>query len=268
MNLSSLVTFLSAILPTTLNATSSNETLTLEHHTQIIHDEARHRDIPVTLYFPNTNNCNKNAPCKVAIFGAGYGMANTDYTFLAKQLNQQGVLMVSIAHELANDPPLSREQPFVKTRNENWQRGAQTVLFVRQALKSQYSEYNFDAVTLMGHSNGGDISALLANQGHSFIDAVITYDHRRVPLPRTKDIKILSVRASDYPADDKVLPTQAEQLQFNSCVVSIANARHNDMADHGPQWLKQQMSLVTAEFLHGKSCKELDVLLNNHNINQ
>lgn len=167
------------------------------------------------------------------------------------------MLMVAITHELPTDPPLSREQPFLTTRMENWQRGADTTLFVRKKLKAQYPEYNFDALTLMGHSNGGDISALLASQQYSFIEAVITYDHRREPLPRTQDINILSVRASDYPADDNVLPNKAEQQQFGSCIITIAHARHNDMADHGPKWLTKAMSQLTAGFLNNQSCQTL-----------
>lgn len=227
---------------------------------KIVHDDARKRDIPVTLYFPTKESCHASSPCKVALFGAGYGIPSTDYSFLAHTITSHNMLMVAITHELPTDPPLSREQPFLTTRMENWQRGADTTRFVRKTLQAQYPEYNFDALTLMGHSNGGDISALLASQRHPFIEAVITYDHRRVPLPRTQDINILSVRASDYPADDKVLPNKAEQLLFGSCIVTLAHARHNDMADHGPKWLTKALSQLTAGFLNRQSCQTLTSL--------
>ncbi|MBE0361923.1 hypothetical protein PULV_a4164 [Pseudoalteromonas ulvae UL12] len=261
MNQLSLFGCLSLILSSMSSVAASDNTTSVNqpHHTlsQTLHDDARQRDIPVTLYFPTGKMCQVSSPCKVAIFGAGYGIPSTDYSFLAQTVNSHNMLMVAITHELPTDPPLSREQPFLTTRMENWQRGADTTLFVRKKLTAQYPEFNFDALTLMGHSNGGDIAALLASQQHSFIETVITYDHRRVPLPRTKNIQILSVRASDYPADDNVLPSKTEQQQFGSCVVTIADARHNDMADHGPKWLTKAMSQLTAGFLNKQSCQTL-----------
>lgn len=223
-----------------------------------IYDKARDRAIPVEITYPQSHTkCSEKAPCPVAFLGAGYGMSHTDYTFLAKVLNKHGYLVVAIGHELPGDPPLSVSGNLFETRSENWQRGAKTLAFLQSKLKSEMTHYDFDNLTLIGHSNGGDISAWLGNEGKPYIEQIITLDHRRVPLPKTKNIKVLSIRASDFPADPGVLPSEAEQAEFGSCVVTIPRARHNDIADFGPVWLKDKIARLVRLHLDGKSCKQL-----------
>lgn len=163
--------------------------------------------------------------------------------------------MVAVRHELPTDPPLSITGNLYQTRSENWRRGAHNLRFVRDALKSTMTEFDFDKLLLIGHSNGGDISAWLANemiaQDEAFISTVITLDSRRVPLPKTPAIKLLSIRGSDFPADEGVLPTVDERRALGLCITTIPQSRHNDMYDGGPAWLKVEIKQQLLTFLTG-----------------
>ncbi|MEK0159861.1 alpha/beta hydrolase [Pseudoalteromonas piscicida] len=218
-------------------------------------DPARDRAIPIETHQPsNTDNCSTTALCPVALLSAGYGVSHTEYQFLVKTLNQAGYLVITVGHELATDPPLSVEGNLYETRAENWQRGADTLVFIRDYFKPKFTTFDFEHILLVGHSNGGDISAWLINQGAKFVSQIITLDHRRVPLPRSLDVAVLSIRASDFPADKGVLPSRAEKQKYHDCVVTIANAKHNDMTDEGPSWLTDKIAQILADHLAGKPC--------------
>ena len=224
-------------------------------HASTIYDESRDRNIPVEIAKPvNAKECSLKAKCPVAFISAGYGVSHHDYSFISKQLNAMGYLTVAIGHELANDPPLSVSGNLFETRSENWIRGANTLDFLQQKLAKQFNHYDFENLLLVGHSNGGDISAWLANESNDYIQTIITLDHRRVPLPRTNKVNVLSLRASDFPADNGVLPTASEQEKFGSCIVKIENAKHNDIADFGPKWLKDKIKLIINKYLSSGSC--------------
>ncbi|MCW8090492.1 alpha/beta hydrolase [Alteromonas sp. ASW11-130] len=221
-----------------------------------IYDESRDRNIPIEITYPQENEgCRKKSKCPVALLSAGYGVSHLKYTFLANQLNNLGYLVIAIGHELPNDPPLSTIGNLFETRSENWRRGAKTLHFVKSNLSERLENYDFDNLLLVGHSNGGDISSWLGNESKPYVKSLITLDHRRVPLPRDTNIKALSIRASDFPADKGVLPSASEQN--NSCVVKIPESRHNDMSDFGPKWLKDKINLLVRDYLQGRSCSAI-----------
>lgn len=130
-----------------------------------------------------------------------------------------------------------------------------TLKVVRRALCDRYSEFDFDNLVLAGHSNGGDISAWFTQESPDFVGKLITLDHRRVPVPRLESLPVLSVRASDFEADDGVLPTKAEQAQQGSCIVKIPNSKHNDITDLGPKWLKSSVQRIVYGWLSNGSCQ-------------
>jgi pimeloyl-ACP methyl ester carboxylesterase len=222
---------------------------------ELIYDADRDRQIPLELIFPPGQQCSPETKCAVALLSAGYGVSHLQYGFIAEVFAQHGYLVVAIGHELPTDPPLAVSGNLYEARSENWRRGAQTLDVVVKTLGNTLAGYDFNHITLIGHSNGGDISAWLANQGKTYISGVITLDHRRVPLPRDNKLQILSIRASDFPADNGVLPSAAEQQQYGSCVVTIAQARHNDMTDDGPGWLKDKIQQLLQQHLAGQPCK-------------
>ncbi len=223
-----------------------------------IYDESRDRSIPIEITFPNNiERCSTKLKCPVAFLSAGYGVSHLKYTFLSRQLNQIGYLVIAIGHELPSDPALSVSGNLYETRSENWNRGAKTLSFLKDSLSKRFDKYDFEKLILIGHSNGGDISAWLSNEDKSYIQKIITLDHRRVPLPRNSNYQILSIRAGDFPADKGVLPTEIEQEKYGSCIVSIPQAEHNDIADFGPMWLKEKINFLINSYLNGLPCSDL-----------
>jgi dienelactone hydrolase len=219
-----------------------------------LEDAARQRSVPVELYFPSTPAaCTHSAPCPVAVLGAGYGVSHLHYSFIAGALNAMGYLVVSIAHQLPMDAPLVNTGDLAAQRKAMWVRGALNVRFVTATLASSYPHYDWQRPVLIGHSNGGDISAWLATESPSFASAVITLDARRAPLPRGAAPRVLSIRASDFDADPGVLPSAAEQARDASCVVKIAASRHNDMQDAGSDALKASIVNAIKAFLRAPS---------------
>lgn len=249
--------FINALLLTlaSFNVFSQNTQTPIE--VSQIEDKARNRLIPIKLYYPaNPEKCSTVSKCPVMFLSAGYGMPHTGYSFLANHFSQLGYLTIAIRHELPNDPPLSVSGNLYETRSENWMRGAKTLEVVRTKLAPDFHRFNFNNITLVGHSNGGDIASWLSNQGKTFISHLITLDHRRVPLPRTSSIKVLSIRASDFPADKGVLPSTEEQKEYASCVVKIEGAKHNDLWDGGAELLKNKILSIIEGYLTEQDCQQ------------
>ena len=188
----------------------------------------------------------------MALLSSGYGVAYDNYSFISAALTAAGYLVVAVQHELAGDPPLAVSGDLYSARSENWQRGANSLEFVRTELQQRMPNYNFDSLTLVGHSNGGDISAWYINSGRGQTARLITLDHRRVPLPRAETVSVLSIRGSDFPADDGVLYTAEELTQLNGCIIQLADAKHNDMTDFGPDWLKNALANSIHAFVAGE----------------
>jgi hypothetical protein len=220
-------------------------------------DKSRDRLILFEVSFPlNKVSCTPAIKCPVAFLSAGYGVPHTKYSFLVDQLLELGYLVVAIGHELQSDPRISVKGSLFETRSENWVRGARTLDFLKNELQSRYQEYEFNALLLIGHSNGGDISSWLGNGAKPYVKSIVTLDHRRVPLPRSKDIDILSIRGSDFPADTGVLPSEKENIIFGSCIIKIPKYRHNDMSDYGPIWLKEKIVALVTNYLSKRVCTE------------
>jgi len=234
--------------------------LTLNAEAIFIVDKSRDREIPVEVYeAKNQRGCASQSKCPVAILSAGYGVPHTKYEFAVNAYVEQGYLVLAVRHEIPSDPPLSTSGDLYQTRIENWRRGAETLRVVAASMKKQRPDYDFDRLTLIGHSNGGDISAWLANQDASMVDALITLDHRRVPLPKVEGLRILSFRAGDFPADAGVIPTLDEQASFGICIVELPEALHNNMTDEGPKWLKSRIHETLLRFSLGElECPESD----------
>jgi predicted esterase len=214
-----------------------------------ITDISRDREIPISISLPTNNvKCSKQNKCPVAFINAGYGMGHNSYTFASDEFNKQGYLAIAVGHELKTDPMLNVHPPYMATRMENWHRGVVTLKFLVNKLAAKYTEYDFSKLTLFGHSNGGDISALYAAMYPDEVSDLITLDHRRMLLPRNKDIRVLTLRGSDYPADAGVLLSEKELSEFPVTQLHIEKSRHNDMYDGGPHWLVDRMSKEVAKF--------------------
>jgi pimeloyl-ACP methyl ester carboxylesterase len=217
-------------------------------------DANRERPVPVQLYFPaNGSGCLRRKSCPVAFISPGYGMPHTSYSFIADALAAQGYFAIAVQHDLPSDPPLNAKGDLVTVRTPAWQRGAENLQFTKRELSRLYPDHDWSALTLVGHSNGGDISSLLLRDTPGFATGLITLDHRRVPLPRSDSLKVLSIRASDFEADPDVLPSESEAASTGTCIVEIPGSRHNDMADDGPSPLKAEINTLISGFLRSGS---------------
>ncbi|MBK7227195.1 MAG: hypothetical protein IPH96_17950 [Saprospiraceae bacterium] len=82
------------------------------------------------------------------------------YTYLTEYLAAKGFFVVSIQHELATDSLLPLKGNPQIVRRPFWARGADNILFVINELKRTNPDLDFNHISLIGHSNGGDMTAL------------------------------------------------------------------------------------------------------------
>lgn len=175
-------------------------------------DPGRNRKIPIAIFKPADKNVSNNIP---VIFSHGWGGNKGGdyliYSYLTEFLASKGYFVVSIQHELPADEMLAMEGNLQITRKPNWEQGARNILFVLNKLKTGFPDLKYSKLVIIGHSNGGDMTALFARQHPELLYKVIAMDNRRMPLPRTKTPHIYTLRSNDLPADEGVLPTDKEK---------------------------------------------------------
>ena len=154
-----------------------------------IYDQSRQREIPIAIYKPTSEVTEKQ---KIVIFSHGYGQNKGGdylaYSYLTEFLATKGFLVVSIQHELSTDSllPLTGNPQIV--RRPVWERGADNILFVINELKKTNPDLDFKHITLIGHSNGGDMTALFPQKYPNIVEKIITLDNRRMALPKSKKV--------------------------------------------------------------------------------
>ncbi|MFV5685161.1 serine aminopeptidase domain-containing protein [Flavobacterium sp. GB2R13] len=215
------------------------------------YDTSRKRLIPVAFYLLQTNE--KIINQKVVLVSHGYAEntpgANKGYSYLTKNLASKGYFVVSIQHELPTDDLIPKIGIPQVVRRPNWERGAENILFVLNELKKTNPDLDYKHLILIGHSNGGDMSVLFAHKYPDLVDKIISLDNRRMELPRTSQPKIYSLRSSDQPADEGVLPTVAEQEKFGITIIKLPNTIHNVMSDRGNKRQKREINGYVMRFL-------------------
>lgn len=186
----------------------------------------------------------------LVILNPGYGGTRNDYAYLANNLAINGYLVVVIQHDISTDEPLPVTGDIYKLRKPVWDRGVKSIFYVTDKLKKLYPHLNYKNIILIGHSNGGDMSMLIANEYPDFAKAVISLDNRRVPFPRANRPKIFSIRSDDQPADPGVLPTGKEQEKYDIRIVKV-NTTHADMGGMGTDAQKQEINNYILDYLNG-----------------
>jgi pimeloyl-ACP methyl ester carboxylesterase len=189
----------------------------------------------------------------IVIFSHGYGENHPDsylaYAYLCEALSAAGTFVVSIQHELPADDLLNFNGPARVARMPNWERGALNIQFAVEELKRQYPQLDHGRVTLIGHSNGGDMSVLCSHQQPDKLWKVITLDHRRMPILRASKPRTYTLRSSDQPADPEVLPTTEEAAQFGTRVVYLADTPHNNMDEDADPRQRAEIIALVSSFL-------------------
>lgn len=226
--------------------------LSTEHKPElkILHDTTRNRDIPIALYKPTLKAPKKP---KIIIFSHGYGQNKGGdylaYSYLTHYLALTGYFVVSIQHELATDSLLPLKGNLKVVRRPFWERGADNIFFVISVLKKTHTALDFNHITLIGHSNGGDMTALFPQKHAGIVDKIITLDNRRMALPRTKQPRVYSLRSSNQLADSGVLPTKEEQKKYATRIVNLHNITHNEMDDSANEAQRMEIQKHVLSFL-------------------
>ena len=233
----------------------------IRHETLNLFDTTRQRPVSVDLavrwdYEMKANNGLWKLP--VAVISNGNTVRNTEYSFLANVLAARGYLVASIQQDLPSDPPLMTKvgMPYVG-RLGVYLRCEANILFVLNELQKRQPNADYGHITLVGHSNGGDVSMYVAKQHPELVSKVITLDNLRVPFVLSKNLKILSFRSKDpnFRTDPGVLPPPGT----NDKNVDIINtgALHTQLSDRGPDSVKERIQATLNKFLGETASSDL-----------
>src|SRR6202008_1851911 len=129
-------------------------------------DAARSRPVAVDLAVRRDYEMKADAgywKLPVAIISNGNTVKNTEYSFLANVFAARGYLVASIQQDLPTDPPLMTRigLPYVG-RQGVYENGEPNILFVIAELKKRQPNADYNPLTLVGHSNGGDTAMYFA----------------------------------------------------------------------------------------------------------
>jgi pimeloyl-ACP methyl ester carboxylesterase len=217
-----------------------------------LYDAPRDRRVPVVVYEPAAASCSSR--CKVLVFGTGYLAAPSDYSFLLQALANAGYLVVAVQHDLPTDDRMPNTGNIVRDRTPYWERGTESIQFVTRELAQQRPTFDWSSLSLVGHSNGGDIASLYASRHPERVRELVTLDNRRVPLPPAALTRILSLRSTDQPPDPGVLPPPAGAAERSACIVNLTATRHDDMNNSGSAESKRTIIDSVLRFLLHREC--------------
>ncbi|UGY15053.1 alpha/beta hydrolase family protein [Bradyrhizobium septentrionale] len=187
----------------------------------------------------------------VAILNHGNTVKFTEYSFLANVFAARGYLTISIQNDLPSDGPMvTKVGEIYVGRLPQYQRGITNIKFAIEEMKKRLPNADYSKLTMVGHSNGGDIAMYFAKQYPDEIKKVVTLDNLRVPFMTDGRFKILSFRSHDsqFKPDPGVVP-DAEECEKAGITVVNTNFQHNDMRDTGPEKAKDSIQAMLDKFL-------------------
>jgi hypothetical protein len=187
----------------------------------------------------------------VAILNHGNTVKNTEYSFLANIFAGRGYLVISPQHDLPTDPPMvTKVGELYVGRLPQIQRGVTNIRFAIEQMRKVHPNADYNRVTVIGHSMGGDISMYFAKQYPDEVKKVVTLDNLRVPFMTDGKFKILSFRSKDpqFKTDPDVIPTE-EQRESAGITVVQTSFQHDDMRDTGPDEAKNSIQSMLNKFL-------------------
>lgn len=211
----------------------------IRHETLMFHDESR-GDRPVAIDVAVRRDRELQAEAgliklPVAILNHGNTVKFTEYSFLANLFAARGYMVASIQHDLATDAPLvTKVGELYVGRLPQYHRGVANIRFAIDELKKIQPNADYDHLTMIGHSNGGDISMYFAKLYPDQIKKVVTLDNLRVPFLTDGRFKIISFRSKDpvFKPDPGVVPDDEICAKAGITVVRTS-FQHNDMRDTG-----------------------------------
>lgn len=226
------------------------------HHKTLTFSDTLRSDRPVTVDVAIRRDREMESVAEmielpVAILSHGNTVKYTEYSFLANLFAARGYMVVSIQHDLETDDPMVTKvgEEYVGRRMQ-YNRGIANIRFAIDELRKQYPNADYRHLTLIGHSNGGDISMFFAKLHPDMVKKVVTLDNLRVPFVTDGKIKILSFRSKDpvFKADPGVVPDDEVCAKAGITVVRT-EFRHNDLSDRGPDSVKASIQAKVEDFL-------------------
>jgi hypothetical protein len=225
----------------------------IRHETLALFDVARNRPVTVELAVLWDSEMRADAGLirlPVAIVSHGNTVRNTEYSFLTNVLAARGFLVASIQHDLPTDPPMVTQPgtPYVG-RLPNYERGALNILFAISELSQIQPNANYERLTMVGHSNGGDISMFFAQEHPKLVRMIVTLDNLRVPCLLSGSAKILQFRSNDWKPDIGVVPSD-EQSRRSGITIIQTDSPHVEMSDRGRDRFKSSIRDALDKFLN------------------
>jgi pimeloyl-ACP methyl ester carboxylesterase len=233
----------------------------IRHEDLNLYDASRARPVDVDLYINRFAEAKARAGLRtlpVAIVNHGYTVGHGEYTFITNILAARGYLVASIQHDLPSDPPLSMKGAPYVGRLPMYERAMDNIAFTIAELKKIEPNADYDHLTMVGHSNGGDISLYSAGLNPDRVAKVVTLDNLRVPFLMAGKQKILSFRSRDWKPDPGVVPN--DDLCKDAGIQLVrTDAQHVDMSDRGPPSVKAAIQTTISRFLDSLDESSADV---------
>jgi pimeloyl-ACP methyl ester carboxylesterase len=191
----------------------------------------------------------------VAILNHGNTVKFTEYSFLANVFAARGYMAISIQHDLPTDAPMvTKVGELYVGRLPQIQRGIANIRFAVKEMKKVEPNADYDHLTVVGHSMGGDISVYFAKMYPDQIKEVVTLDNLRVPFMTDGKFKVLSFRSKDpvFKPDPGVIPPE-EVREKSGITVVQTGYQHTDMSDRGSDDVKSTIHGMLDKFLDDES---------------
>jgi len=227
----------------------------IRHETLTFYDASRdNRPVAVDIAVRRDKEMQANAgmiKLPVAILNHGNTVKFTEYSFLATAFAMRGFMAISIQHDLPTDAPMvTKVGELYVGRLPQIQRGIANIRFAASEMKNVQPNADYDHLTMVGHSMGGDISMYFAKMYPDQITKLVTLDNLRVPFMTDGKFKILSFRSKDpvFKTDPGVLPDEEVREKVGITVVQTA-FQHDDMRDTGPDEAKASIQGMLDKFL-------------------
>ena len=231
----------------------------IRHETLTFNDPARdNRPVAVDIAVRRDKEMQANAgmiKLPVAILNHGNTVKFTEYSFLANVFAARGYMAISIQHDLPTDPPMvTKVGELYVGRLPQIQRGVANIRVAVEEMRKVDPNADYDHLTVVGHSIGGDISMYFAKMHPDQIKKVVTLDNLRVPFITDGRFKILSFRSKDpvFKTDPGVMPSK-EVREKSGIEVVQTGFQHNDMRDTGPDVAKASIQGMLDKFLEDES---------------
>jgi len=227
----------------------------IRHETVTFYDADRdNRPVAVDIAVRRDREVQANAgmlKLPVAVLNHGNTVKFTEYSFLANIFATRGYLVLSIQHDLPSDAPMvTKVGELYVGRLAQIERGVANIKFAVAEMEKQLPAADYEHLTVVGHSMGGDITMYFAKQYPDRVRKVVTLDNLRVPFVTSGKFKILSFRSTDpqFKADPGVVPNTEECDKAGITVVNTA-FQHNDMRDTGSEAAKASIQGMLDKFL-------------------